>query len=67
MTLIELFTAIANAIRTKTGGTEVIKAEDFPSAISSIQARPENTCYIGTAIPENSFGIDGDIFIVKEG
>ena len=67
MTLIELFTAIANAIRTKTGGTEVIKAEDFPSAISSIETRPENTCYIGTVIPENSFGIDGDIFIVKEG
>lgn len=36
MTLTELFTSIANAIRTKTGGTAAIKAEDFPSAIAGI-------------------------------
>ena len=36
MTLTELFTSIANAIRTKTGGTAAIKAEDFPSAIGEI-------------------------------
>lgn len=36
MTLTELFTNIANAIRSKTGGTNPIKAEDFPSAIEGI-------------------------------
>lgn len=36
--LTELFTSIANAIRSKTGGTEAIKATDFPSAIEGISA-----------------------------
>jgi hypothetical protein len=36
MTLTELFTSIANAVRNKTGGTAAIKAEDFPSAIAGI-------------------------------
>ena len=67
MTLTDLFTAIANAIREKTGKTESIVAENFPSEIEAIEIRPENTCYIGTAVPEGTFGKDGDIFIVKEG
>lgn len=36
MTLVQLFTAIANAIRAKTGSSETIKAEDFPAEINSI-------------------------------
>lgn len=36
MTLTDLFTNIANAIRAKTGSTEPIVAEDFPSAIEAI-------------------------------
>lgn len=36
MTLVQLFTAIANAIRAKTGSSETIKAEDFPTEINSI-------------------------------
>lgn len=36
MTLTQLFTAIANAIRGKTGSSETIKAEDFPTEINSI-------------------------------
>lgn len=36
-TLSSLFTAIANAIRSKTGGTGAIVADQFPSAISGIQ------------------------------
>lgn len=36
MTLTELFTNIASAIRAKTGSTEPIIAEDFPSAIEAI-------------------------------
>lgn len=36
MTLTQLFTAIANAIRTKTGSSETIKAEDFPAEIADI-------------------------------
>lgn len=35
-TLNSLFTAIANAIRGKTGGTERIIADDFPEAISAL-------------------------------
>ncbi|MBO5955892.1 MAG: hypothetical protein J6Q10_03740 [Clostridia bacterium] len=35
-TLSELFTAIANAIRGKTGGSGTIVADDFPSAISAL-------------------------------
>lgn len=41
MTLTELFSNIANAIRSKTGGTSSIKAEDFPAAISGISAGVE--------------------------
>ena len=36
MNLIQLFTAIANAIRAKTGSSETIKAENFPTEINSI-------------------------------
>lgn len=36
MTLIQLFTAIANAIRAKTGSSETIVAENFPTEINSI-------------------------------
>lgn len=36
MTLIQLFTAIANAIRAKKGTSETIKAENFPTEIASI-------------------------------
>lgn len=34
----ELFTAIANAIRSKTGGADPVVAEDFPTAIKGIEA-----------------------------
>lgn len=36
MTLTQLFTAIANAIRAKTGSSETIVAEDFPDEIADI-------------------------------
>lgn len=36
MTLIQLFTNIANAIRAKTGSSETIKAENFPTEIADI-------------------------------
>lgn len=36
MTLIQLFTAIANAIRAKTGSSEQILAENFPTEIADI-------------------------------
>jgi len=35
-TLSSLFTAIANAIRSKTGSSDTIKADDFPTAIANI-------------------------------
>lgn len=37
-TLASLFTAIADAIRAKTGSAEPIVADDFPTAISNISA-----------------------------
>lgn len=40
-TLTELFTDTANAIRSKTGGTAPIKADDFPSVISGISVGVE--------------------------
>lgn len=40
-TLTELFTDTANAIRSKTGSASPIKADDFPSAISSISVGVE--------------------------
>lgn len=43
-TLTELFTNIANAIRSRTGSTETIVADNFPSAIEEIET--------GTTLPE---------------
>lgn len=50
-TLTELFTNIANSIRSKTGGTAQIKAEDFPAEIGDISVGiiPEGT----TSITQN--------------
>lgn len=51
MTLIQLFTAIANAIRAKTGSSSTITASDFPEEISNI---PTGTTPTGTiSITEN--------------
>lgn len=41
MTLTELFTQIADAIRSKMGGASKIKAEDFPSVIKNISTTPK--------------------------
>ena len=43
MTLTELFTNIANAIRAKTGGTAQIPAENFPAAIAGISSGGTDT------------------------
>lgn len=40
-TLTSLLTAIANAIRTKTGDSAAINAQDFPSKIESISSAPK--------------------------
>jgi hypothetical protein len=52
MTLTELFTNIANAIRAKTGSTEPIIAEDFPSAIEAISGGSSEISMITTTISE---------------
>jgi hypothetical protein len=39
--LTSLFTDIADAIRSKTGGTETIVADQFPEAIAAISSQPE--------------------------
>ena len=59
-TLTSLFSDIADAIRTKTGGTDTIVADDFPNVINEL-----NTCYIGGETPSSDLGKDGDIYIVK--
>lgn len=41
MNLVELFTSIADAIRTKKGTTDKIKAEDFPTEIEKIEGGEE--------------------------
>lgn len=56
--LTSLFTAIADAIRSKTGGTDTIPADDFPEAIQGIEG--------GSAGGEMT--ADGaEIYIVREG
>ena len=60
------YSDIAAAIRAKTESSGTYKPSEMAAAIGSIEVRPENTCYIGTAVPESTFGKDGDIFIVKE-
>jgi len=42
-TLTSLFAAIANAIRAKTGGTEVLVADNFPTAIEAIPSGGSET------------------------
>ena len=48
-TLTALFTAIANAIRGKTGGTDNIVADNFPTAIASIQTGVDTSDATATA------------------
>ena len=45
--LSELFTATADAIRSKTGGTDPIVANDFPAAIEGISGGGSDTEWIG--------------------
>lgn len=47
MTLVELFTGIANAIRNKKGTTETIKAIDFATEIESISSGGDASEYFG--------------------
>ena len=49
MTLVQLFTAIANAIRSKTGSSDTIQAEDFPDEISNIQTGIDTSDATATA------------------
>lgn len=46
-TLTSLLTAIANAIRTKTGNSATINAQDFPSKIDSITTNYKISIYNG--------------------
>lgn len=56
-TLGSLFTAIANAIRGKTGGSASIKADDFPSAIGAIPTGVD---------PSGATALAGDILYPKK-
>lgn len=48
-TLNSLFSDIADAIRSKTGSSETIIADDFPEAIEGISAKEEGTI-VGEAV-----------------
>ena len=71
MTLTDLFTNIANAIRAKTGSTEPIVAEDFPSAIEAIPVG--NTIDLDAEVTEQETiaasqdALVGDIMAALEG
>lgn len=69
MNLVELFTSIADAIRTKKGTTDKIKAEDFPTEIEKIEGGEE--LYFSTdgrtytkkvVIPDNIKTIGGSAY-----
>ena len=74
-TLAALFTAIADAIREKTGGTAPIIADDFPAAILSIVTGPSVVAITASNISEyftvtNSpyyFAGDGAVFTSNNG
>lgn len=55
MTLTELFTNIANAIREKKGTTESIVAENFPSEIESISGGEKTVLPDGIKFKESTF------------
>lgn len=59
MTLTELFTNIANAIREKKGTTESIVAEDFPSEIESIESGGDITAYFSNNLFNGSNSYSG--------
>ena len=65
MTLIELFTSIANAIREKTGKTESIVAENFPAAIEAIKTGAENVVEFTAPKGRIKGDFDGDGFITQ--
>ena len=56
---------IADAIRTVTGKTEVINAQNFASEINNFfSADTLQSFYTGSSAPSNDFGNDGDLFFV---
>ena len=73
MTLTQLFTAIANAIRAKTGSSDSIVAEDFPDEISTIETGKLTQEEYNTAdddlddILENTVVQSGTISITQNG
>lgn len=67
MNLVELFTSIADAIRTKKGTTDKIKAEDFPTEIEKIEGGAEvyyssanGRCYIEDVVIPETVELIGD-------
>lgn len=52
-TLTGLLSAIANAIRSKTGETGQINAQDFPSKIEGLNVRPKKTYVLKDGVIQN--------------
>jgi hypothetical protein len=61
--LASLFTAIADAIRAKTGGTETIVADNFPTAIAGIETGGGGGIETATI----TFGYDYDVVVYTNG
>ena len=53
-TLSSLFTAIADAIRAKTGGTDAIVADAFPESIMGISTGIAPASFVETALPSST-------------
>lgn len=63
----ENIVAIANAVRNKTGTTETMSLGGIVDSINGIETGGvTNTLYIGTTVPTDDVGSDGDIYIVRE-
>ena len=65
-TLTSLFTDIADAIRSKTGSEESIKADDFPSAIEGMEVGGGGADVSGVTAGTDDV-VEGKIFVDSEG
>ena len=71
-TVNEKMTALAEAIRAKSGVTGKLSLDGMKTAVDGIQTGSGegetvlySTIYTGVEVPTNDMGVDGDIYIVR--